>query len=82
MAISVWQKQQGNKSLKPQEQMDRDLYSNIIFWHSTFLAPSALLLFCLMTAVMKMVDSINLLEMVEGPGLSTNHAMVEAVQGL
>ena len=36
---------------------------------------------CLVSAVTMGVGGINLLEMVEGPGLATNHAMVEAVQG-
>lgn len=42
----------------------------------------SLLLVCLVLAVIMMRgQGINLLEMVEGPGLATNHAMVEAVQG-
>ena len=77
MAFSVLQKQQGNKSLRPHELWTK---TDNIFWHSTFLVPS-LLLVSLMAALMKSGSGINLLEMVEGPGLATNHAMVEAVQG-
>ena len=78
MAISVLQKQEGNKSCNntPTQFKSHENYK-YNFVSTGFVSVGLLFLM----TVVKTVSSINLLEMAEGPGMESNHVEIEAVQG-